>query len=155
MNVDLTPATSLSTVAGYGLAPSRGILSSTAHIMPAGPASHSTEAGDQFSGRAEIGGDVHDEALRAGVGALREPAVINGGHGSEHCVEVQCTADEAVTTVASPLGERNLVNDHTTTATTAAWTGPAVTVRTRTRPSPTSQCRSSTARPAPGSSSPS
>lgn len=104
MTVDLTPATSQSTVPGYGLAPSRGILNSTAHIMPAGPAPHSTEARDQFSGRAEIGGDVHDEELRTGVGALREPAVINGGHGREHCVEVQCTADEAVTTVASPLG---------------------------------------------------
>ena len=75
MTVDLTPATSQSTVPGYGLAPSRGILNSTAHIMPAGPAPHSTEARDQFS-----------------------------GHGSEHCVEVQSTADDAVTTVASPLG---------------------------------------------------
>ena len=101
MTVDLTPATSLSTVAGYGLAPSRGILNSAAHIMPAGPASHSTEARDQFSCRAEIGGDVRGEELRTGVGALREPAVIYGGHGSDHCVEVQCTADEAVTTVAS------------------------------------------------------
>lgn len=58
MTVDLTRATSLSTVAGYGLALSRGILNRT-----------------------------------------------TGGHGSEHCVEVQCTADEAVETVASPLGE--------------------------------------------------
>jgi hypothetical protein len=105
MTIDLTPATSLSTVAGYGLATRRRILNSTAHVMPAGPASHSTEARDQFSDRAEIGGDVHDEELRTGVGALREPAGINGGHGSEHCVEVQCTADEALTTVASPLGQ--------------------------------------------------
>jgi|tagenome__1003787_1003787.scaffolds.fasta_scaffold20944435_1 hypothetical protein len=30
MTIDLTPATSLSTVAGYGLAPSRRILNSTA-----------------------------------------------------------------------------------------------------------------------------
>lgn len=59
------------------------------------------------------GGDVHGERLRTRVGAQREPAVINGGHGSEHCVEVQCTADEGLTTVAAPLGERNLVNDHT------------------------------------------
>jgi len=101
MTVDLTPATSLASVARYGLAPSRGILNSTAHIMPAGPASHSTEARDQFSGRAEIRADVHEEELRTGVDALREPAVINGGHGSEHCVEVQSTADQAVTTVAS------------------------------------------------------
>ena len=105
MTIDLTPATSLSTVADDGLAPSRRVLNSTAHIMPAGSASHSTEARDQFSGRAEIGGDVHDEELRTEVGPLSEPAGINDGHGSEHCVEVQCTADEAATTVGSPLGE--------------------------------------------------
>ena len=66
MSVDLTPATSLSTMAGYGLATSHGILNSTAHLMP---------------------------------------AVIDGGRGSERRVEVQRTADQAVTTVDSPLGE--------------------------------------------------
>jgi hypothetical protein len=86
MTVDLTPATSLSTVADHGLATSRGILNSAADITPAGPASHPTEERDQFSGR-------------------EEPAVISGGRGSQHCAEVQRTADEAVTTVASPLGE--------------------------------------------------
>jgi len=105
MTIDLAPATSLPTVAGYGFAPSRRILNSAAHIMLAGSASHSTEARDQFSDRAEIGRDVHDEELRTEVGPLSERAGINGGHGSEHCVEVQCTAEEAVTTVGSPLGE--------------------------------------------------
>lgn len=56
MTVDLTLATSLVTVTRYGLAPSRGILNSTAHMPP-------------------------------GLRRIR--------------------------TVASPLGERNLVNDHT------------------------------------------
>jgi hypothetical protein len=101
MTVDLTPGTSLSAVAGYGSAPSRGILNSTAHITPAEPASHSTEARDQFSERAEIVDEVHDEELRTEVGPLSEPTGINGG---EHCVEVQCTADEPVTTTASPMG---------------------------------------------------
>jgi len=63
MTVDLSPGTSLSALAGYGSAPSREILNSTAHIT------------------------------RAGV-----------NRGSEHCVKVQCTADEPVTTMASPMG---------------------------------------------------
>src|SRR5262245_7551538 len=84
MTVDLTPATSLSTVAGSELAPSRGILNSTAHITPAEPASYSPDARDQFSGHAEIAGDVHDGELRIGVGALREPAAINDGHDHTH-----------------------------------------------------------------------
>jgi hypothetical protein len=78
MTIDLTPAPSLSTRAGYGLATSRGTLNSTAHIT-AGPASHSTGAREQLS----------------------DPAGINGG---EHCVEIQCTADEPVTTMPSPMG---------------------------------------------------
>lgn len=105
MTIDLTPAISLSTMAGYGLARARGIPNTIIRIRPAGTGPHSTEARDQFSDRAEIVGAAHDKELRTQVGPFSERAGINGGHGSEHFVEVRCTADEAVTTAASPLGE--------------------------------------------------